>query len=188
MNYEEIINNLPQLEADRLVLRKISINDAEDVFEIGSCQDVAQYVTWEAHKSIDDAKAFIKSADKFPEKKQLYPWVIVLKSENKVIGGCSFMNWQPEQSRAETGYMLSKKYWNKGYMTEALREVIKFGFEKMELNRIEALCNPENTASIKVLEKVGMKLEGLLRQYLFFKGKFWDFNIYSILKSQFILQ
>lgn len=184
MNYEEIINNLPALETDRLILRKICLDDAEDIFEVGSCRDVAQYVTWDAHKTIEDSKAFIKSAEKFPEKKQLYPWAIILKNENKVIGGCSFMNWQPEQSRAEVGYMLSKKYWNKGYMTEALREVMKFGFEKMGLNRIEALCTPENTASAKVLEKVGMRLEGLLRQYLFFKGKFWDFNMYSILRNE----
>lgn len=184
MNYEGIINNLPLLKTDRLILRKICLDDAEDIFEIGSCQDVAQYVTWDVHKSMDDTRKYLASMEENPKKKQLYPWSIVCKENNKVIGGCGYMNWLPESSRAEVGYMISKKYWNKGYMTEALREVIKFGFEKMGLNRIEALCTPENTASAKVLEKVGMKFEGLLRQYLFFKDKFWDFNMYSILRNE----
>lgn len=181
---DSILHNLPPIETQRLILRKISISDADDVFECARDPEVAQYVTWEAHKSIDDTIKYLAAMEENPKNKQLYPWAIVNKADNKVMGGCAFMNWAPEQSRAEIGYMIGKKYWNKGYMTEALREVISFGFNKMGLNRIEALCMLDNAASVKVLEKVGMKFEGVLRQHLFAKGRFYDMKIYSILKSE----
>jgi ribosomal-protein-alanine N-acetyltransferase len=88
-------------------------------------------------------------------------------------------------SRAEIGYALSRRYWGEGYMSEAVNAVIEFGFREMLLNRIMARCEVNNIASARVMEKVGMQLEGILRQHLFVKGRYWDLKIYSILREEF---
>jgi len=179
MDMENILNNLPVLETGRLILRKISVNDAENIFEYAKDDEVTKNLVWATHKTIEDTKKFLAEGVGFMPP----PWAIVCKTDNKVIGTISFMNYTPEHSRVEVGFVISKKYWGRGFMTEVLKEVIKFGFEKLKINRIEAFCNSENAASAKVMEKSGMKLEGMSREYLFVKGKFWDMKIYSILKN-----
>lgn len=115
---------------------------------------------------------------------QVAPWGVVHKGNMKLIGTCGFIYWIPDHARAEIGYALSRTYWGEGYMTEAVREVISFGRRTMELNRIEARCRTENTASARVLEKVGMKFEGILRRHIFSKGAYHDMKMYSILRSE----
>jgi ribosomal-protein-alanine N-acetyltransferase len=113
------------------------------------------------------------------------PWGIVYKENNKVIGTGGYHLWVKEHGKAEIGYAISARYWNKGVMTEALKEIIKFGFEKMNLNRAEARVYVENTASERVMQKCGMKYEGILRESWFVKGIFQDIKMYSVLKSEF---
>lgn len=93
--------------------------------------------------------------------------------------------WEPEHNRAEIGYVISTKNWGKGYGTEVANAVISFGFEQMELERIQARCFIDNIASQRVMEKVGMTYEGTLRKAMFVKGKFQDIKIYSILREEF---
>ncbi len=81
----------------------------------------------------------------------------------------------------EVGYALSKDFWNKGYITEAFREVIRFGFERMRLNRVEATCKIPNTASERVMVKCGLEYEGIMRKKLFAKGSYHDLKLYSLL-------
>jgi len=113
------------------------------------------------------------------------PWGIVYKENNKLIGTGGYHNWNPEHRRAEVGYAISSRYWNKGIMTETLKRMLRFGFEAMDLNRIEALCKIENAASEKVMQKCGMKYEGTLREQMFVKGAYQDLKLYSILKQEF---
>jgi ribosomal-protein-alanine N-acetyltransferase len=94
------------------------------------------------------------------------------------------VNYAPEHARAELGYVLSREHRGKGLMPEAVRAVIRFGFGRMELNRIQARCVAENTASARVMEKVGMTYEGTLRESEYIKGAFWDIKIYSILRRE----
>ena len=105
-----------------------------------------------------------------------------------LIGAIGIRNWAIEHARAEVGYVLARQHWGQGYATEALKAVLGFGFSRMELNRIEAKCVPENKGSIRVLEKSGMRREGLLREVEFSKGKFEDLNLYSILRRDFSRQ
>lgn len=183
-NYKtDIFTNLPILETQRLRLRKLSIRDASDVFDYASVPEVAEHVTWEHHRNISDSMHFLRImiqqyADGIPS-----PWAIVDKEAGKLIGTIGFHVWSIQNSHAEVGYALSKDYWNKGIMTEAFAEVIKFGFEKMNLHRIEATCKPANTASETVMLKCGMSYEGILRERLFAKGMYHDLKMYSILKS-----
>lgn len=181
-----MISNLPALETDRLLLRGLSLDDAEDIFEYASDPDVSRYNTWSVHESIEDSKRFLDAVMEEYENHELASWGIFHKADKKLIGTCGIANWLPDQHRAEIGYALSRKYWGKGYMPEAVRSVIAFGFRMMKLNRIEGRCIIPNTASARVMEKVGMKFEGVLRQQLFSKGSFHDVKMYSILREEWV--
>ena len=185
MKIEDVFSDLPSLETNRLILRRLTLDDDNDVFEYACEPDVAKYVTWEPHKSIEDAITFLSSMIKKYEENEVAGWGIVLKENNKLIGACGFMWWSPENARSEVGYALSKKYWNQGIMTEAMNATVKFGFEKMKLNRIEARTRVENIASQSVLKKAGMTFEGIMREQSFIKGEYLDFTMYSILKKEY---
>jgi len=182
---EDLFKNLPILETERLKLKRLSMHDAGDVFEYASDPDVSKYVLWEHHRTIADSKSYLKHVLFLYEKGIPASWGIILKEENKLIGTGGFQWWSASNSKAEVGYVISKLYWNKGYMTEALEEILRFGFEQMELVRIEAKCFVQNTASERVMLKCGMKPEGILRSYKYVKGNFGDFKLYSILSSEF---
>ena len=182
---EDMFGDLPTLETDRLLLRKLDLGDAEDIFEYARDPEVARYVLWEAHRSIEDSQSFINWVLEQYKKGQVSPWGIVHEADEKLIGTCGFVGWFPECARAEVGYALAKKYWGKGYMSEAVRAVITFGFREMRLNRIEATCDLKNLASARVMEEVGMKFEGVLRGYILLKGASCDQKMYSLLRSEF---
>jgi ribosomal-protein-alanine N-acetyltransferase len=97
-------------------------------------------------------------------------WGLVKKRENRIIGTCGFTNWNPESKKAEIGYALARGHWGQGYITEAVNQVIDYGFRSMELNRIEGMCDAENQGSARVMEKAAMSFEGLLRGYGFWKN------------------
>lgn len=181
---KELFANLPVIETPRLRLRKLSMRDASDVYDYASDPEVAEHVTWEHHRNISDSMHFLRImiqqyADGLPS-----PWAIVYKELGKLVGTIGYHVWSPANSCAEVGYALAKDYWNKGIMTEAFEEVIRFGFEKMNLNRIEATCKLANTASEKVMLKCGMKFEGIMRKKLFAKGEYHDLKLYALLKSE----
>ncbi len=182
---DELFKNLPHLETERLKFRKLTIRDTGDVFEYASVPEVSLYVTWSPHRTIADTKSFLKHMLFQYEKGIPSSWGIELKETGKLIGTGGYLWWSTEHSKAEVGYVISDKYWNKGYMTEALKKILQFGFETMNLERIEARCFTENKASERVMQKCGMKLEGILRSSLYIKGKFSDFKLYSILKSEY---
>jgi len=174
--------NLPVLETERLILRPLTLGDVEDVYAYASDPEVARYTTWEAHRSVDDSRAFVEAQVKAYEEDQIAPWAMVLRETGRVIGTTGFVAWAPQHARAELGYAMGRSYWGRGLMTEAVRAVVACGFTQMELNRIEARCIPENRASARVMEKVGMRYEGLLREVMYSKGRFVDLCLYAILR------
>lgn len=147
--------------------------------------EVTKYVTWDYHKSIEDSMNYLKSVIQRYENKEVSEWAIVYKENNKFVGTHGYIWWLPAHARAEIAYALARKYWNKGLMTEAIKEVVRFGFEKMLLNRIEARCMVENIASQRVMEKAGMTFEGILREQMFAKGIYHDVKLYSILRKEY---
>ncbi|MCC3587968.1 MULTISPECIES: GNAT family N-acetyltransferase [unclassified Microcoleus] len=185
MKLLDILANIPIIETERLLLRKITLNDASDMFEYASNPEVSEYTMWSTHTSIEDTKYFLKSLTKMYKRKELVDWGIVHKAEKKFIGTCGYVEWSMTHSRAEIGYALSARYWREGYMSEAVNAIIEFGFREMLLNRIVGRCEVNNIASARVMEKVGMQLEGILRQQLFVKGRYWDLKIYSLLREEF---
>ncbi|MGG4202691.1 GNAT family N-acetyltransferase [Peribacillus frigoritolerans] len=186
METGEIYSDLPILETERLILRKVTIQDVNDMFEYCSNQEVSRFVTWDAHESLDDTKEFIGFVLNQYLHGKVAPWAIEYKENHKMIGTIDFVSWNPGQNSAEIGYVLSPEYWGKGITTEAAKELIRFGFENMDLIRIQARCFTENIGSARVMEKAGMKHEGILRKGMKIKGKHWDLHVYSVLKEEYI--
>lgn len=181
MNIHE---SLLTLETDRLLLRKMSMTDVFDVFDYAQDPEVAKYTSWSAHKTIADSEQFLEAVIAKYGTGQPMDWGIVHKQDRKLIGSCGFASWERPHSRAEIGYTLSRQYWGQGYMTEAVKAVIAFGFHVMMLNRIQATCMVDNLASARVMQKVGMQYEGTLREYGFFKDRYCDLKLYAIIKPK----
>ena len=141
------------------------LDDAEAMFAYASDPEVARYVLWDTHRSIEDSESFLSFAMEGYERGDFGDWGVVLKDSGAFVGTCGMDGgYAPEHARAEIGYVLSREHWGKGLMPEAVRAVIRFGFGRMRLNRIEARCIAENTASARVMEKAGMTYEGTLRE------------------------
>jgi ribosomal-protein-alanine N-acetyltransferase len=184
MRARRVHEDLPDLETDRLVLRRMTLNDAEAVFAYASDPEVTRYVLWDTHRSIQDSRAFLELAISKYDGGGEPDWGIVYKGDHRFVGTCGIVSWEPDHARAEIGYTLSRDYWGRGLAPEAVRAMIYFGFGRMDLNRIEARCIAENTASARVMQKAGMTREGKLRQREFIKGAYRDMELYSILKSE----
>ena len=181
---EDVFSDLPTLETERLVLRKMRLDDAEDLFEYACDPEVSIYTTWSPHQSVQDSQEFLLRILSLYESGHLADWGIEHKADGKFIGTCGFAVWEPYHSKAEIGYAMSRQYWGQGLMTEAARRVIDFGFENMQLNRVEARCMVENIGSARVMEKSGMTYEGILREHMYAKGRYNDLKIYSILRRE----
>jgi ribosomal-protein-alanine N-acetyltransferase len=184
LKVEDVFGDLPVLPTERLRLRRLDLDDAPDVFAYASDPEVSRYTTWEAHKTIQDSLAFLMSAIELYKTFQVAPWGMEHKREAKIIGTCGFVYWNLRHRRAEIAYALARPYWNQGYTTEAVRAVLDFGYRVMGLNRIEARCDVPNVASARVMEKAGMKFEGVLRRHMFVKNTYVDLKMYSVLRNE----
>lgn len=185
MNYTN--EKFPELITNRLILRQISIEDAPALFHIWSDCEVTKYLNIKAFTTITQASEMIELLNQLAVEQNAIRWTIFLKKTNHPIGSCGYNTWIKEEGyRGEIGYDLDRKYWRQGIMSEALHALIEFGFNTMGFNRIEALVEPENTPSSKLLKKIGFCEEGLLRDYQFSKEKFTDLAIYSLLKREYI--
>jgi ribosomal-protein-alanine N-acetyltransferase len=182
---KDLYQNLPRLETPRLVLRKATTNDAADIFVYASDPDVTRYLRWGPHQNIDITKKYVDEVLQQYSQGQDGPWLIEYKENHTVIGHIHLMEIELQHQKAQVGFVLSKQYWNKGIMTETLGKILEYCFTQLGMNRIEGWCIIENQAGVRVLERVGMQKEGELREYLFQKGEFWDFSVYSILRKEF---
>ena len=181
----KIFQDIPTLQTSRLSLRKIEYSDIDAVFEYASREEVTKYLLWSAHETKAFTKAYLREVQKQYRRHNFFDWAITLKNENKMLGTCGFSSFNLIHNTGEIGYVLSPDYWNKGIATEAARMVITFGFEVLDLNRIEAKFMIENNQSRRVLEKCGMKPEGIKREGIYAKGRYRDVEIYSITKSDY---
>ncbi|HET8964287.1 MAG TPA: GNAT family N-acetyltransferase [Chitinophagales bacterium] len=143
----------PEIQTERLILRKFQLNDQQAVFEIRSNPEVMQYIPRPLAVSVTDALEHIVSVLKMCDKNEGINWAIEEKESNKLIGSICLFHIRKENYRAEVGYLLNPAWQHKGLMNEALQAVITFGFETMQLHSIEALIDPLNKASAKLLEK-----------------------------------
>ena len=176
-----------EIETERLILRKFKLIDAEQMFKnYTSKEKVTEYLTWWPHKTVNDTKNYLQNIV-LPEynNKNTYRWAIVWKENNEVIGCIDVVKNSEEKSRAELGWVISDDYWGRGIMPEAAKVVIELLF-KVGYIRIEAIHDVKNPKSGRVMEKVGMKHEGLLRKYNPDKtGELKDCDMWSIIKDEY---
>lgn len=178
--------SFPILETKRLLLRDINQEDAESIYQYLSDIDVIQYLEGNTD-TLDEARGYISWCRDTYYKKTDIRWGIELKESKKLIGDCGFGHIDEPKRPTELGYMLSKEYWNQGYMSEALGAILDYGFDKLALHRIQAWTHPENIASARLLEKNGFQKEGLLMEYVYIwhKGVYIDANMYGLLESDY---
>ena len=173
------------LKTPRLILRKMETKDAPELFAYASDPEVSRYVSWETHRSLEDSLWFINFTLQRYATEGIGGFGIIYKETNQFIGTCGYEFWNKEHHSAEIGYALSRTYWGKGLMPEAIAKLLLFGFEEMGLNRIQARVELENTRSQRVVEKLGMRFEGVLREVMWVKGSYRDLKLYSILKREY---
>lgn len=173
----------PIIETNRLILRKVTLDDAKDMFSYLSDSEVVKHMGLEPYQTVEDVHGEIEWYQSILEAKTGIRWGITLKSSDTIIGSCGFLNRTQKHFRTEVGFELNREYWGKGIAQEALQAVVIHGFQHMELERIEALIEPDNFPSQKLVENIGFVKEGLLRHYEFTCGKFDDLLIYSLLKE-----
>jgi [ribosomal protein S5]-alanine N-acetyltransferase len=173
----------PQLETDRLLLRKMTYDDLDDFFQLRSNQRIMQYIDRPLHKSIEDTRQMIQSVDQLYEAGEGINWGITLKDDPKLIGTIGYYRMTKEYFRAEIGYLLHPDHWRKGIMSEAMQAVIDYGFTKMKAHTIIADINPNNEASRMILEKNGFVKEAYFKDSYYINGRFEDAAIYTLFAS-----
>lgn len=169
----------PDLETERLYLRRVANDDVNEIFLLRSNKETMKFIPRPLVKNQEDALEHILMIDNKIETNEGINWAITLKNNPRLIGVIGHYRIKPENYRAEMGYMLLPEYHGRGIITEAINEVVKYGFEKMKLHSIEAIIDPENYASEKVLQKNGFVKEAHLLENECYEGRFLDTVIYS---------
>ena len=173
-----------EIKTERLLLRCLKKSDAPTLLFLRSDETVMQYIDREKPKTLDEAEGFVLIVLETLEKNEGIMWAICLKNEpEKLIGTIGYWRFLNQHYRAEVGYMLNPNQWNKGIMKEALLAVVDFGFKVIKLHSIEAHINPENIASGILLKKAGFTREAYFKEDFYFRGKFINTAVYSLLNK-----
>ena len=172
----------PILETERLILREITKDDTNAIFDCFSNEDVTRFYGLETMQRSEQAEQMIDFFSKSYIEKRGVRWGIERKGVKGIIGTVGFNSWLAKHRRAEIGYEIHPEYWRKGYTAEAVFKVLSHGFVEMNLTRIGAIIFLENEASNRLLTKLGFQKEGVLRNYMYQNGKAYDTNVYSLLK------
>ncbi|MFL0269384.1 GNAT family N-acetyltransferase [Candidatus Clostridium radicumherbarum] len=150
-----------KIETKRLILRQFEISDANDMYKNWASDDeVTKFLTWPTHSDAEISRRVIESWMKDYMDDKNYHWCIELKSTGEAIGSIGVVDYKENIEAVEIGYCIGSKYWNKGITTEALKALIQFFFQEVEVNRIESRHDPLNPNSGKVMQKCGLKYEG----------------------------
>jgi len=177
------LDPFPILETSRLTLRQINKNDANEIFVLRSDTRVMKYILRPIAETLEDALQLIQIIADAETNDNGITWGITLKENPQLIGTIGYWQLKKEHYRAEIGYLLHLDFQGKGIMHEALSAVINYGFSEMKLHTIEADVDPNNTASMKLLERNSFIKEGYLKENYFFDGKFSDTVVYSLLTT-----
>ncbi len=180
----DVFGEFPVLRTRRTLLRRVGWDDAEDLFAYGSDPEVSRFVGWDTYQSLADAEAYIAGTIEAYQHQQLADWGVEHIAERRLIGTVGYLWWETLEATAEIGYVLARPYWGVGIMTEVVQEIMRFGWDEMGLNRIQAHTEVENEASQRVLEKCGMSYEGRLRERVRSGERFVDLLLYAALRRE----
>ena len=175
-----------KLETDRLILRPFAASDTTAMYHNwASDPEVTKYLTWPAHSDVGVSEMVLTDWVSHYAEPNYYQWAIVLKELNEPIGSIAVVKTDDQAQWVEIGYCIGKAWWRRGYVTEALRVLIGFFFEEVEVGRIQARHDPRNPNSGAVMGKCGMQYEGTLRRADRNNQGICDACMYSILREEF---
>ncbi|MGD0691677.1 MAG: GNAT family N-acetyltransferase [Acidimicrobiales bacterium] len=169
-----------ELRTERLVLREFSLADQDATHRYGSDVEVTRYMTWGPNSLSDTANYLMDVVRRANAKPRTSFTLAVVNLDGDLIGAAGLKLTDGERRQGELGYVLAKDSWGSGYATEVARCLIAFGFNELGLDQITAICDPENHASARVLEKAGMRFEGTLRDHLHVQGAWRDSQLYVL--------
>lgn len=181
------MSDFPTLETDRLLLREIVDSDALDVLAI---HGDAEAMRWFGSDPLTDIQQAEKLVEIFASWRQMpnpgIRWAIRRKADNRFLGSCGLFKWNRGWKSCIIGYELASFAWGQGFMIEALSATLDWGFENMELNRVEAQVHPENIASINLMCKLGFTKEGHMREAGFWLGEHHDLQQFALLRREYL--
>ena len=180
----QLFSHIPILETERLTLRGMRVSDAEDMFAYARYEPVTRYLTWTPHPNLKHTKDYLTYVGQRYRTGDFFDWAVVCKEDGRMIGTCGFTSFDFASDCAEIGYVLNPDYHGRGLASEAVREVVSFGFKELSLHRIEAKFIQENTRSLRLMERVGMKFEGYAREAMKIKGQYRTIGRCAILRSE----
>ena len=180
-----VFTHMPQLVSERLILRRMLLQDAEDMYAYAHLPQVTRYLTWREHPSLSYTKQYLAYIATRYRVGEFYDFSLVCKADGHMIGTCGFTRFDPDNDAAEIGYVLNPAYRKKGLATEAVMLILRYGFEVLGLNRIEARYMCENLESRAVMDRCGMHFEGIHRGLMKIKGKYEDIGICAITADEY---
>lgn len=175
----------PILVSRRLLLRKITLRDAEDVYAYARQEATSRYLLWSPHPSLSYTKRYLASLTHQYKKGTFFDFGVTLRETGRMIGTCGFTSVREAHNAGEMGYVIAPDCWGQGYGTEAARLLLSFAFFHLGVHRMEARFMMENTASRRVAERCGMVFEGVCREQMLVKGKYCDIGVCSVLEREF---
>ncbi len=189
LNFHYFFYVFMQFQTKRLTLREVSLADLNAIHEMLSLPETDQFNTLGIPQTTDVTAELVMGwleENRKPERKS-YVFSIEITGKHQFIGLIALYIGKPRYKKGEVWFKVHSSYWNKGYTTEALQQILQFSFRELNLHRLEAGCAVENIASKRVLEKVGMIQEGLLRKNLPIRGQWVDNYKFAMLETDFEL-
>lgn len=181
----QIFSRMPHLETERLILRPLCVSDADDMYRYACREDVTTYLLWSPHPSPAYTRDYLSYIEDRYATGGFFDWAVVEKTSDRMIGTCGFTSIDAPNDVGEIGYVLNPEYSGRGYATEAAACVLRFGFDVVGLHRIEAKFIKGNDASLRVMEKLGMRFEGYRKDAMRVKGQYRTIGICGVLESEY---
>lgn len=178
-------SHFPRLETEHIVLREMSPQDVNALLMHFGNTEVVQFIGMQPIKTIEQANEWLRWMGGFFAAQDGLRWGLELQETGEFIGSAGLHHWNREAHYAEIGCDIAHPFWGNGYGQEVMRRLIEFGWENMKLNRIEADVVKGNMRSMHVLEKLGFKKEGVLRQRLLKGGKYYDVYLFGLLRNEY---
>lgn len=174
---------IDSVSSQRVVLRPVSESDLADLMEVNGDPEVTRYLPYKTWQTVEDAEAWFARMVELMASGTALQLAVERKLDNHVIGAVLLFKFDEGSSRVEIGYVLGRAYWQQGYAKEAIRALLSYLLHKSGIRRVEAEVNPENVASTALLESLGFKLEGFLRERWVAESGPYGVNVYGLLAS-----
>jgi RimJ/RimL family protein N-acetyltransferase len=179
------MDGLLPIHTERLILREMCASDEADIHAYASDPEVARLMVW-GPNTPEMTRTFLMQALEAQKQspRHTLELAIELKSENRMIGGIGMRTKDEANRTADIGWVLNRSYWGRGYVSEAARAMLSLGFGRLQLHRVWATCDRRNARSFRVMEKIGMRREGLLLKNKMEKGEWRDYYLYAVLEEE----